>query len=164
MFAKNVKQMIDKREQQTRPQTGDSKIVQPEWDPSEAECEDNPYFPTCGRPKGDKVMVKLCPECGQEFQRRKGTLQKAFSGYDEHVMQHKVNNFSCNCADVPKLAAVDKLLVDCGDERPHKRDTYWQKERHMKLIHMGWVACSQCERTFKSELLLSSHMKEHETT
>ena len=161
-FADNVRQISDKGEQQMRSPTDDTKVVQPEWDPSEDECEDNPHFPTRRRSRGDKVMVKLCPECGQEFKRKKHAASKnAFSGFEEHVMKHKVHNFICECADVPKLAAVDKLLVDCGDQR-RKRDTYWQIERHMKLIHMGWVACSQCEQTFKSEILLSSHMKEHE--
>ena len=105
-------------------------------------------------------MVKLCPDCGQEFKRSEGYVTKPFAHYEKHLMKHKIQNFSCDCADAPKLAPVDKLLLDSGKPR-RKGNTIQLIERHMKLVHMGWVSCSQCETIFKNEALLSTHLKNH---
>ena len=136
-----------------------------DWDPSEDKNGGTPQKATKrarGRQPGPqpRTMVKLCPDCGQEFKRSEGYVTKPFAHYEKHLMKHKIQNFSCDCADAPKLAPVDKLLLDSGKPR-RKGNSIQLIERHMKLVHMGWVSCSQCETIFKNEVLLSTHLKKH---
>ena len=109
-----------------------------------------------------RTLAKLCPYCGQEFKRSEGYVTKSFAQYEKHVMKHKIEN-GCDCADAPKLAEVDKLLVESGQPR-RKGNTVQLIERHMKLVHMGWASCSQCEQIFKNEVLLSTHLRKHSRT
>ena len=135
-----------------------------DWDLSEGKNDGTPPK-SAKRARGGqpgprpRTMTKLCPYCGKEFKRSEGYAAKAFAHYKKHVMKHKIEN-GCDCADAPKLAEVDKLLLDSGKPR-RKGNNFQLIERHMKLVHMGWVSCSQCEQIFKNEGLLSTHLNKH---
>jgi hypothetical protein len=93
----------------------------------------------------------VCPDCGQFFPPNKWNGQVE---YEKHLNMHKVEKFSCDCPDVPKLVMrpgqVRKINVD-----------FRKKERHMKVDHMGWVGCSECVFSAENKDLIDEHMKKH---
>jgi len=118
-----------------------------------------------GRPKKEKVQTTtgngqtttkgmempkdgLCAECGAEF--------KSTTGYQLHMIRHQVDDFTCDCPDAPK-AEKKPPSEPVGQE-------FREKERHMKVKHMGWLPCGLCIYAFESKKKLDKHMKQHTST
>ena len=117
------------------------------------EKKDKKVKKTRGRPKnsGNPTSDLLCQECGKEF--IKGNKKDITPVYQRHLMKHEVENFSCECPDVPKI------IKRPGQERIGM--DFKQKERHMKVEHQGWLGCQECIQSFKTEEQLAEHMKKH---
>jgi len=75
----------------------------------------------------------LCPDCGENI--GKGRSKDGGKYILRHQLKHQVENFVCECPDVPKL------IVRPDQERVGK--DFILKERHMKTVHMGWFGCTQ---------------------
>jgi predicted RNA-binding Zn-ribbon protein involved in translation (DUF1610 family) len=111
-----------------------------------------------GRKKAAQPTVKnlLCPDCGKEFPPRAKNGQSGRVEYEKHLLWHKVEEFSCDCPDVPKLT------VRLGQIR--ERNIDWNfKERHMRVHHMGWHGCSEpgCLASCETKELLEEHILKH---
>jgi len=87
-------------------------------------------------------LSKLCPFCGQEFANATG-LEK--SEYARHVRKHKLDQFSCECQETWESKA--------------------EKERHMKVKHLGYSQCPQCYECFRkaNSLVLHTEQKHSES-
>lgn len=80
--------------------------------------------------------TKLCNDCGKEFN---NTNKAERFKYSTHVFRHKVDNFKCDC-DVPPFKSL------------------FEKERHMKVKHMGWHQCPKCMKYFERAHLVDKHI------
>ena len=92
----------------------------------------------------------LCPDCGADILTK--NMQK-------HKMDHTIENFTCDCPDLPSTFRAP----DLGGFAQSRAIGYTQKERHMKVVHMGWLPCSEtgCQSSFETKLKLDKHMKSH---
>ena len=66
----------------------------------------------------------LCPDCGENI--GKGRSKDGGKYILRHQLKHQVENFVCECPDVPKL------IVRPDQERVGK--DFILKERHMKTV------------------------------
>ena len=109
-----------------------------------------------GRPKnsGKPSRDLLCQECGQEF--IKGSRKDITKVYQRHLLKHQVENFFCQCPNVPKI------IPRPGQERIGM--DFKQKERHMKVEHQGWLGCQECIQSFETEEQLTEHVEKHRLT
>ena len=89
----------------------------------------------------------VCPECGKTVKR--GSTKQGGTSFEKHQMQHKVNDFKCEC---PEMIPPEFPLVI----------PYTEKERHMKVKHMNWHGCEICTRSFETERELKNHLKIHD--
>ena len=94
---------------------------------------------------------RLCVECGKEFPR--GSGKNISQVYKRHLLKHQVEDFSCECPDVPKL------IVRPGQERVGM--DFRQKERHMKVEHLGWLGCQECMESLETQEELEKHVEKH---
>ena len=114
----------------------------------------------------------LCPVCGQEFKKKE---KGGYYGYDVHMMHHKTEAFSCDCPGAPKLLAINPLVDEAKDEETCNKEwlnkgnhsfrkrgfNFYEVERHMKIVHMGWVACTECQDVYDKQEKLDTHMLHH---
>jgi len=105
-----------------------------------------------GRPKKiqktEDSEETICAECGAEF--------KSISGHQQHLVRHQVEDFTCDCPEAPKVQKKPP-------SEPVGQD-FREKERHMRVKHMGWLPCELCIFAFESETKLEKHMKQHTST
>ena len=111
------------------------------------------------RKRRPNVSVKwpkdlLCPDCGENI--GKGRAKDGGKYILRHQLKHQVENFVCECPDVPKL------IVRPDQERVGK--DFILKERHMKTVHLGWFGCTQCIQSFETEESLVEHKEKHNLT
>ena len=111
------------------------------------------------RKRRPNVSVKwpkdlLCPDCGENI--GKGRAKDGGKYILRHQLKHQVENFVCECPDVPKL------IVRPDQERVGK--DFILKERHMKTVHLGWFGCTQCIQSFETEESLEEHREKHNLT
>ena len=111
------------------------------------------------RKRRPNVSVKwpkdlLCPDCGENI--GKGRAKDGGKYILRHQLKHQVENFVCECPDVPKL------IVRPDQERVGK--DFILKERHMKTVHLGWFGCTQCIQSFETEESLVDHREKHNLT
>ena len=95
---------------------------------------------------------QFCQECGKEFTRRKHIVMV----FKRHMLKHQVENFHCECPDVPTVYT-----------RPDQERTgmdFRLKERHMKIVHLGWYGCDECKECFETDNQLAEHVKKHMIT
>ena len=91
--------------------------------------------------------------------------------YKNHMMHHQTEAFSCDCPDAPVLDPVpnEHLTIPGPDNnlsRGHighsfrkRGPKFYALERHMKVVHLGWLPCAQCEFIFETEEKLSNHLE-----
>ena len=96
----------------------------------------------------------LCPDCGENI--GKGRSKDGGKYILRHQLKHQVENFVCECPDVPKL------IIRPDQERVGK--DFILKERHMKTVHLGWFGCTQCIQSFETEASLVEHREKHNLT
>ena len=94
---------------------------------------------------------RLCIECGKEFPRR--SYKDVSQAFKRHLLKHQVENFSCECPGLPKV------FIKPGQERVGK--DFRQKERHMKVEHLGWLGCQECIKCLENQEELTKHVKKH---
>jgi len=85
--------------------------------------------------KGIKPSIKLCPDCGKEFG---NVTMKDRAKYNSHMLTHRLERFTCEC-------------------EPNWKSNY-EKERHMKIAHMGFKECPHCRDAFKNKDSLEKHI------
>ena len=85
-----------------------------------------------------KPMSLLCQECGKVF---KNNTSQDRHKYDNHVAKHKIDKFSCDC-DI-------------------QLNSLAERERHMKVDHLGWFGCQQCILAFKNRDMQEKHTETH---
>jgi len=98
----------------------------------------------------------LCTLCGEKFiHGSRGRAHNRYR-YERHMLKHQVENFTCDCPNAPKIIQkydVQRLGKD-----------FYEKERHMKVEHMGWIACQQCSLCFETEELMNKHIENHKNS
>ena len=96
----------------------------------------------------------LCADCGQSWTRDKST----YNEIRKHKMEHKVVNFTCDCPDQPKVFKVPETLGFT-----YQDISFTKKEYHMKVVHMGWHACTEegCMKSFETKFKHAAHVKTH---
>ena len=92
----------------------------------------------------------LCTDCGTDINAK--NMQK-------HKMIHTIENFTCDCPDLPSTFRLP-YMEGCP---PSRAIGFSQKERHMKVVHMGWIPCSEegCQSSFETKMKLERHLKTH---
>jgi len=118
-----------------------------------------------GRPKGS-YETKVCEECGETFSA--GAKTAKHKSYENHVLDHKTEQFSCECPDAPKLI-LNTLELNVSGRNPltEKLDKYMnfkEVKQHMLVEHMGWHGCHQCFRVFQTNKALVEHIETHNQT
>merc|ERR1719186_2041683 len=84
----------------------------------------------------DKRHLVTCEECGKEVKIRNS------NSWNHHLRMHSAEKFKCDC-----MAG----------------SASWQaKERHMRIVHEGWIVCKTCQQPIESNNALEEHMKMHE--
>ena len=109
-----------------------------------------------GRPKGTGKLAQdlLCTLCGEKF--IKGSRKTIIYSYKRHMLKHQVENFTCDCPNAPKLSQKYEAQRVGRD--------FQAKERHMKVEHMGWIACQQCSLCFETERQATKHTEKHKNS
>ena len=102
-----------------------------------------------GRPTA--AQDRLCLECGKVFPRNSG--KNASAVFKKHMLKHVVENFSCECPDLPKVYTRPDQVRSGQD--------FMLKERHLKMVHLGWNGCEECKECFESPAQLSEHVERH---
>ena len=85
-----------------------------------------------------RPLSLLCQDCGKVF---KNNNYQDRHKYDNHIAKHKIEKFTCDCdAQLSTLA---------------------EREKHMKVDHLGWFGCPQCLLCFKSKEIQEKHSDTH---
>ena len=95
----------------------------------------------------------ICSDCGKNIGRGMQRTQLRNKYIRLHLLKHQVENFSCDCSDLPqfgKRKTEDKIGQD-----------FKIRERHMKTVHQGWFGCRQCIQSYETKERLRVHEKEH---
>ena len=91
-------------------------------------------------PKGKEHNIN-CEICGKYF---KLLPNRKKNHYLAHLKRHKLRQGNCGCG------------IEFRQE--------FQKERHNKIKHMGYLACSKCQQCFLNETFLKAHEVKHTKT
>ena len=104
---------------------------------------------------GKEQMEKnvLCPDCGKEFVAR-GHSGQYLVEFEKHQLSHKVEAFQCPCPGVPRIITRLGQVYKINKE-------YKEKERHMKMEHMGWHGCTDCFECFLTMEEVDKHKEIH---
>ena len=79
-----------------------------------------------------------CDTCGKGF---KGKEKVGRKMYHIHTKKCQMKSFDCGC--------------------PETFSTFKDKQRHVRIEHMGYVGCTLCHMSFKDEKSLNNHMTFH---
>ena len=93
----------------------------------------------------------VCQDCGETVKR--GKSKEGGRKYEKHQMLHKVEQFTCSCPDLPALPGPTDFV---GPRQV--KGLYALRERHMKVVHMDWKGCNDCEKSFETVEKLEAHM------
>ena len=91
-------------------------------------------------PKGKEHDIN-CEICGKHF---KLLPNRRKNHYLAHLKRHKLRQGDCGCGIEFRKA--------------------FQKERHNKTKHMGYLACTKCKQCFLNESFLKAHEVKHNKT
>ena len=94
----------------------------------------------------------VCLHWGQTV--KQGDKKKGGKSFEIHMQKHQVEKFSCFCPGVPKLLPIlnlERINID-----------FRMKEQHMKIVHISWFGCDECEKSFQYVDHLSVHKEKHE--
>ena len=106
--------------------------------------------------KSRKPEPKVCTECGMSFSGI--TIESIQARLDDHELDHKVEKFSCECPEAPKLILNSLQLPRLA--KAEKYLNFKEVKQHLLTVHMGWHGCKKCPKTFKT----SDELEEHQTT
>ena len=85
--------------------------------------------------------------------------------YKNHMMHHQTEAFSCDCPDAPVPDPVTEHDQVHALHYFRKRGPkFYALERHMKVVHLGWLPCAQCEFISETEEKLSNHLEKCQMT
>ena len=106
--------------------------------------------------KSRKPEPKFCTECGEKFSGK--TLESIQARLDNHELDHKVEKFTCECPEAPKLILNSLQLPRLS--KAEKYLNFKEVKQHLLVVHMGWHGCKKCPKTFKTR----GALEEHQTT
>ena len=90
----------------------------------------------------------FCPECGKKF------TSKNKIDFEKHQQVHKVEAFICECPGAPVIVKRPGQVYNTNKE-------FREKERHMKVQHMGWYGCHECHVSCERKEDLEKHVESH---
>ena len=96
-----------------------------------------------------------CNECGRKFNRL--LTSSAENDYRIHMDIHSVVNFNCDCPNMSDALQLE--VVKVGKQKLGKE--FLTKQRHIRVEHMGWHACSGCLKSFRNQDNLTVHQERH---
>ena len=81
------------------------------------------------------------------------------------MMHHQTEAFSCDCPDAPVPDPVTEHDQVHALHYFRKRGPkFYALERHMKVVHLGWLPCARCEFISETEEKLSNHLEKCQMT
>ena len=102
-----------------------------------------------GIPRNTESGVVICTDCDKTFNKYDIHLKRNIK---KHKLQHEIDKFSCDCPDYLNDTFMSEIKA------------FYKKQYHVKLKHLGWIGCEQCNECFETENNLATHSKKHKIT